>query len=77
MKFKFKGIISALAVVSLCFAMFGVIAMDSNFKEVPSQSDTSVSLDSIDSTDDRGDTEIITVEKEENDKKWNIFLKGD
>lgn len=68
MKFNFKEIISVLAVVCLCVAMFGIIAMDSNFKEVPSQSDTSVSLDSIDSTEDIEDTEIITVEKEENDK---------
>jgi uncharacterized protein YgiM (DUF1202 family) len=41
--------------------------MDGNFKKVPSQSDTSVSIDSNDSKDDSKDTEHITVEKEEND----------
>ena len=68
MKFDLKGIISALAIVCLCVAMYGVIAMDSNFKEVPSPSDASVSLDRNESADNREDTETITVEKEENDK---------
>ena len=67
MKFNFKEIISAVAIVCLCAAMYGVIAMDSNFKDVPSKSDTSVSIDSNDANADTEDTENITVEKEEND----------
>lgn len=67
MKFNFKEIISAVAIVCLFFAIYGVIAMDSNFKDVPSKSDTSVSIDSNDANADTEDTENITVEKEEND----------
>ena len=62
MKFKFKGIISALALVCAFFVVLGVIAMDSNFKKVPSQPDTSVSIDSNDSNADSDDTSDITVE---------------
>ena len=67
MKFNFKEITSAVAIVCLCAAMFGVIAMDSDFKDVPSKSDTSVSIDRNDANIDTEDTETITVEKEEND----------
>ena len=67
MKFNFKEITSAVAIVCLCAAMFGVIAMDSDFKDVPSKSDTSVSIDRNDANIYTEDTETITVEKEEND----------
>ena len=67
MKFNFKEITSAVAIVCLCAAMFGVIGMDSDFKDVPSKSDTSVSIDRNDANIDTEDTETITVEKEEND----------
>ena len=67
MKFNFKEIISMVAIVCLCVAMYGVIAMDSNFKKVPSQSDTSVSIDSNDSNINKEEADNITVEKEEND----------
>ena len=48
MKFNLKEIISTLAIVCACIVVFGVIAMDSNFEDVPSKSDTSVSIDSND-----------------------------
>ena len=67
MKFNLKEIISTLASVCACIVVFGVIAMDSNFEDVPSKSDTSVSIDSNDENTDTEDTETITVEKEEND----------
>ena len=67
MKFKFKGIIPALALVCAFLVVLGVIAMDSNFKKVPSQPDTSVSIDSNDSNADSDDTSDITVEKGESD----------
>ncbi len=70
MKFNFKVITSVVAVVCMCVAMTAVIAMDSNSKTVPSQTDMSVSLESIDSTTE--DTENITVEKEEIDKVTSV-----
>ena len=67
MKFKFKGIIPILALACVCIVVLGAIAMDGNFKKIPSQSDTSASIDNNDSKDDGEDTENITVEKGEND----------
>ena len=68
MKFKFKEITSAVALVCVCLAMTAVIAMDSDSKKVPSKPDTSVSLDSNDSKENKDDTNKITVEKGDNDK---------
>ena len=69
MKFNFKVITSALAVVCLCVAMTAVIAMDSNSKTVPSDENLSASLESIDTTED---TQNITVEKEEVDQVTSV-----
>lgn len=69
MKFNFKVITSALALVSLCVAMTAVIAMDSNSKTVPSDENLSASLESIGTAED---TQDVTVEKEEIDHVTSV-----